>query len=55
MTIWDGGSHPRALPRRAGVSAHLSPPYRVDGRDYIEGAAIDTINFRALVAEAVPQ
>lgn len=51
MTIW--GKH-EVTPEhfRAALSFPLIyPPYTIDGEDYIEGAAIDTINFRALLAE----
>jgi len=51
MTIW--GKH-EVTPEhfRAALSFPLIyPPYTIGGEDYIEGAAIDTINFRALLAE----
>lgn len=51
MTIW--GKH-EVTPEhfRAALSFPLIyPPYTINGEDYIEGAAIDTINFRALLAE----
>ncbi len=51
MTIW-GKQELSAEHFRAALAFPLIyPPYRIDGEDYIEGAAIDTINFRALVAE----
>ena len=55
MTIWDRRKSPRALPRRAGVSAHLSAlPGRRSGLH--RGAAIDTIQFpRSGCGEAVPR
>lgn len=55
MTIWD--KHEITLEHfRAALSFPLIyPPYRIGEDDYIEGAAIDTINFRALVAETPKQ
>lgn len=32
----------------------IYPPYPINGENYIEGAVIDTINFRALIAECAP-
>ena len=51
MTIWDKEEVTPEHFRAALAFPLIYPPYRVDGQDYIEGAAIDTINFRALVAE----
>jgi predicted patatin/cPLA2 family phospholipase len=55
MAIW-GKQEINAEHFRAALSFPLIyPPYRLGGDDYIEGAAIDTINFRALVAEKPPR
>ncbi|HEY6898804.1 MAG TPA: patatin-like phospholipase family protein [Rhodocyclaceae bacterium] len=55
MAIW-GKQEINAEHFRAALSFPLIyPPYRLGGDDYIEGAAIDTINFRALVADKPPR
>lgn len=51
MEIWDKGQVTPEHFRAALAFPLIYPPYSIKGQDYIEGAAIDTINFRALVAE----
>ena len=51
MSIWGKDEITPEHFRAALAFPFLYPPYRLGGEDYIEGAAIDTINFRALVAE----
>lgn len=55
MAIWSK-AHLSPEHFRAAIAFPLIyPPYRVDGEDYIEGAAVDTLNFRALVAESAAE
>lgn len=52
MAIWSKDRLTAEHFRAALAYPLIYPPYRVDGEDYIEGATIDTLNFRALVAES---
>ena len=49
MTIWGKGDITPAHLRAAFSFPLIYPPYTLNGEDYIEGAAIDTLNFKALV------
>lgn len=55
MAIWSKHRLTAEHFRAALAYPLIYPPYRVDGEDYIEGATIDTLNFRALVAEGAPK
>ena len=49
MTIWGKDQITPEHIRAAFSFPFIYPPYCIDGEDYIEGAAIDTLNFKALV------
>lgn len=49
MTIWNKHEITPDHIKAAFSFPMIYPPYNVDGDDYIEGAAIDTINFKAIV------
>lgn len=51
MAIWDKDRITPAHIRAAFSFPFIYAPSRIDGDDYIEGAAIDTINFKALVSD----
>ncbi|AQR64560.1 alpha/beta hydrolase [Aquaspirillum sp. LM1] len=49
MTIWNKSEITPEHLRAAFSFPLIYPPYTLNGEDYIEGAAIDTLNFKALV------
>ncbi|MBB5017317.1 putative acylesterase/phospholipase RssA [Chitinivorax tropicus] len=51
MTIWGKKEITPAHLRCAFSFPLIYPPYHLNGCDYIEGAAIDTLNFKALVSD----
>jgi predicted acylesterase/phospholipase RssA len=51
MTIWSKDEITVEHLRAAFAFPMIYPPYRIGKDDYIEGAAIDTINFKALVSD----
>ncbi len=52
MTIWNKSEITPEHLRAAFSFPLIYPPYTLNGEDYIEGAAIDTLNFKALVNDA---
>lgn len=53
MTIWGKDEITPEHIRAAFSFPYIYPPSRINGQDYIEGAVIDTINFKALVSDDV--
>ncbi|WP_137935979.1 patatin-like phospholipase family protein [Chitinivorax sp. B] len=51
MEIWGKHEITPAHLRCAFSFPMIYPPFHLDGNDYIEGAAIDTLNFKALVSD----
>lgn len=51
MTIWGKDQITPEHLRAAFSFPYIYPPTRLNGEDYIEGAVIDTINFKALVSD----
>lgn len=55
MTIWGKNEMTAEHLKAAFAFPFLYPPYTLNGEDYIEGASIDTLNFKALVADEPEQ
>ena len=51
MTIWGKDQITVEHIQAAFAFPMIYPPYRIGGDEYIEGSAIDTINFKALVSD----
>lgn len=51
MTIWNKDVIDERHMKAAFAFPFIYPPYHLDGDDYIEGAAVDSLNFEALVSD----
>ncbi|WP_338846642.1 patatin-like phospholipase family protein [Massilia sp. W12] len=51
MEIWDKGQITADHVKAAFAFPFIYPPYHMNGNDYIEGAAVDSLNFEALVSD----
>lgn len=51
MKIWDKSQITNEHIKAAFAFPFIYPPYQIDGEDYIEGASVDSLNFKALLSD----